>query len=76
MNTPWYTVSNLDEISSPSLLIYPDRVEENIRRMVRIAGGVERLRPHMKTNKLPAVVRMHIDQGVKDSSAPPSPKRR
>src|SRR4026209_2737375 len=64
MQTPWYTVTNVEDVPSPALLIYPDRVEENIRRMIRIAGGVERLRPHMKTNKLPEVVRMQIDQGI------------
>jgi D-serine deaminase-like pyridoxal phosphate-dependent protein len=61
---PWYTVDNAAEIPSPALLVYPDRVEGNIRRMIEIAGGVERLRPHMKTNKLREVVRMHLDQGI------------
>jgi D-serine deaminase-like pyridoxal phosphate-dependent protein len=60
----WYSVANVSEIPSPSLLIYPDRVEENIRRMIHMAGGVDRLRPHMKTNKLPEVIRMHLDQGI------------
>ena len=64
MTTPWYTVDNAAEIPSPALLIFPDRVEENIRRMIRLAGGVGRLRPHMKTNKLPEVIRMHLDQGI------------
>jgi D-serine deaminase-like pyridoxal phosphate-dependent protein len=64
MNTSWYTVSNAAEVPSPALLVYPDRVEENIRRMIRLAGGVDRLRPHMKTNKLPEVIRMQMDQGI------------
>ena len=64
METAWYTASNAAEIPSPALLVYPDRVEENIRRMIRVAGGVERLRPHMKTNKLPEVIRMQMDQGI------------
>jgi D-serine deaminase-like pyridoxal phosphate-dependent protein len=64
MTTPWYAVDNVAEIPSPALLIYPERVEENIRRMVLLAGGVGRLRPHMKTNKLPEVIRMHLDQGI------------
>ena len=64
MGNAWYTVENVDTIPSPSLLIYPDRVEENIRRMIRVAGGVQRLRPHMKTNKLPEVIRMHLEQGI------------
>jgi D-serine deaminase-like pyridoxal phosphate-dependent protein len=61
---PWYTVENVADIPSPALLVYPDRVEENIRRMIEIAGGVERLRPHMKTNKLREVVRLHLEHGI------------
>jgi D-serine deaminase-like pyridoxal phosphate-dependent protein len=61
---PWYTVANVAEIPSPALLVYPDRVEQNIRHMIEMAGGAERLRPHMKTNKLREVVRMHLDQGI------------
>src|SRR6187549_40767 len=64
MPTPWYAIQNADEVPSPSLLLYPDRVEENIRRMIALAGGVDRLRPHMKTSKIPEVVRMHLDQGI------------
>ena len=60
----WYTVENVADIPSPALLVYPDRVDQNIRRMIEIAGGVERLRPHMKTNKLREVVRMHLDRGI------------
>jgi len=62
--TDWYKVSNVDDVASPALLVYPERVEENIRRMIRIAGGVDRLRPHMKTNKLPEVIRMQMAQGI------------
>ena len=64
MQTSWYDVSNVEDIASPALLIYPDRVEENIRHMIRLAGGVARLRPHMKTNKLPEVIRMQMEQGI------------
>ena len=62
--TDWYKVSNVDDVASPALLVYPERVEENIRRMIRIAGDVDRLRPHMKTNKLPEVIRMQMAQGI------------
>ncbi|HKS36363.1 MAG TPA: D-TA family PLP-dependent enzyme [Verrucomicrobiae bacterium] len=64
MREKWYEVTNVSEVASPALLIYPDRVRENIRRMVAIAGGVERLRPHMKTHKLPEVIRMQVEQGI------------
>lgn len=63
-NRNWFEVENLDEIESPALLIYPDRVCENIRRMVAIAGDPARLRPHVKTHKLAQVTAMQINAGI------------
>lgn len=60
----WYTLSNVDEIDSPALLVYPDRVRENVRRMIAYAGGVERLRPHVKTHKMPAVIGLQLAAGI------------
>jgi D-serine deaminase-like pyridoxal phosphate-dependent protein len=60
----WYTVANVADIPSPALLVYPDRAEQNIRGAIAIAGDARRLRPHLKTSKLPEIVRMHLDQGV------------
>ncbi|MEY4200662.1 MAG: hypothetical protein RLZZ265_2402, partial [Verrucomicrobiota bacterium] len=39
MNPDWYRVTNVAEVPSPSLLVYPDRVAENVRRMIAITGG-------------------------------------
>jgi D-serine deaminase-like pyridoxal phosphate-dependent protein len=60
----WYLLGNADDVPSPALLVYPDRIDENIRRLVRVAGGPARLRPHLKTTKLPEVVRALMDQGI------------
>jgi D-serine deaminase-like pyridoxal phosphate-dependent protein len=60
----WYSVDNVAEVPSPALLVYPDRVERNIRRLVDIAGDARRLRPHVKTTKMREVVRLHLDQGI------------
>lgn len=60
----WYRVANADEIPSPALLVFPDRIETNIRRMLAIAGGPQRLFPHVKTHKLPEVVRMEQAAGI------------
>ncbi len=62
--SPWFTVENIAEIPSPSLLVYPGRVEENVRRMIAATGDVGRLRPHMKTHKMPAVIRLQLTQGI------------
>jgi D-serine deaminase-like pyridoxal phosphate-dependent protein len=61
----WYEFSNVVEVDSPALLIFPDRVEENIRRMIAIAGGPQRLYPHVKTHKLAELVRLQMALGIK-----------
>lgn len=61
---PWYAVGNLEQIASPALLVYRDRVEDNIRRMIARAGGTGRLRPHVKTHKMAEVARLHLLGGI------------
>ena len=60
------TISNLNQIDSPSLLLFVDKVERNIDKMIAIAGGdTSRLSPHIKTNKMENVVRLMIEKGIK-----------
>jgi D-serine deaminase-like pyridoxal phosphate-dependent protein len=61
----WYKVSNVNEIPTPALLVYPERIEENSRRMIVLAGGADRLRPHVKTHKMPEIVRLQSNLGIK-----------
>jgi D-serine deaminase-like pyridoxal phosphate-dependent protein len=61
----WYELSNVADVPSPALLVYPDRAAENIRRMVALVGDVGRLRPHVKTHKLPQVVGLQLDAGIR-----------
>src|SRR6476469_5536886 len=65
MQQSWFKIDNADDVASPALLVYPDRVEENIRRMISVAGGVERLRPHMKTHKLAELIRLQMTHGIR-----------
>jgi D-serine deaminase-like pyridoxal phosphate-dependent protein len=60
----WMRIANEDEVPSPALLIHPDRVAENLRRMAVRAGGAGRLRPHVKTHKLPQIVALELSLGV------------
>lgn len=64
MNLDWLRLSDVATVPSPSLLIFPDRVAENLRRMIAITGGPARLRPHVKTHKLPQVVAAQVALGV------------
>ena len=64
MADDWYRISNEAEIPSPALLIYPDRVFQNLQKMIEIAGDKDRLRPHVKTHKLPEIIGMHLSLGI------------
>jgi D-serine deaminase-like pyridoxal phosphate-dependent protein len=65
MDSPWYKLANESEIPSPALLIYVERAEENIRRMIAMAGGPDRLRPHVKTHKMPPLIERHLRLGIR-----------
>jgi D-threonine aldolase len=60
----WYSIDNAHEVASPTLLLYPDRIQENLRRMIAMAGDASRLRPHVKTHKLPQVIAMKLAAGI------------
>ena len=61
----WYTIENPESVFSPAMLVYPARIEENIKRMISMAGNPDRLRPHVKTHKLGEVVKLQVDQGIR-----------
>ncbi|HUR44879.1 MAG TPA: D-TA family PLP-dependent enzyme [Candidatus Saccharimonadales bacterium] len=60
----WCRISNVEEIPSPSLIFYIERIDENVRRMIQIAGGPERLRPHLKTHKTAELLRLQMAYGI------------
>lgn len=60
----WYTVDNIDDIDSPALFVYEDRVKENIRLLKSIVKDSSRLRPHVKTNKMAEVCQLMMDEGI------------
>jgi D-serine deaminase-like pyridoxal phosphate-dependent protein len=60
----WYRPLNESSINTPCVLLYPDRIEENIRRMIQIAGSADRLRPHVKTHKTAEVIGLQLQQGI------------
>ena len=47
----WYRIKNIDSIDSPALIVYPQRVVENISTLKSMIDDVQRLRPHVKTHK-------------------------
>lgn len=60
----WYHIANIADIDSPTLVVFKERVEENIRALIRSIDRVGRLRPHIKTHKSPQVTQMMIRHGI------------
>ena len=60
----WYSIENPQEVFSPSLLVYPDRIESNILKMIKMAGDANRLRPHIKTHKMSEIIRLQMNHGI------------
>jgi D-serine deaminase-like pyridoxal phosphate-dependent protein len=61
----WYTINNIEDLDTPALVVYPDRVRENIQRAISMVGSPARLRPHVKTHKSPAVTRLMLEAGIR-----------
>ena len=62
----WYKVKNETDLMTPALLIYPERIKQNIESMITISGDVNRLIPHVKTYKMQAVVNLQMNYGIKE----------
>ena len=60
----WYTIQNVQEVDSPSIIIYQDRVERNIDTMIKQVSPIDRLIPHIKTNKMHEVVQLLLKKGI------------
>lgn len=65
MNNNWYIVDNAADIDSPALLVYPQRVTENIEAAIQIAGNPVRLMPHGKTHKTREGFEAMIHHGIR-----------
>jgi len=59
-----YKLLDEAEVFTPALVFFPAIIEKNIAEVVRMAGGPERLRPHVKTHKCPEIVKLQLAAGV------------
>src|SRR5262249_56075907 len=59
-----YALSDTSSIYSPALLFYKDLIRRNLAVALEIAGGPQRLRPHVKTHKTRELVYLELHAGV------------
>ena len=61
----WYNIKNIETLDSPALVIYKERIKENIHLLKSMVNNnVAHLRPHVKTNKIAEVCSMIMDAGI------------
>jgi D-serine deaminase-like pyridoxal phosphate-dependent protein len=60
----WYNINNVEEIDSPALVYYLDRVKHNIELAISMVGAASRLRPHVKTHKTKEVTELMMQAGI------------
>ncbi len=59
-----YAFEGQQDLASPQLVYYPALIRQNIQKMIAIAGGADRLWPHIKTHKMAQVVQMQLEAGI------------
>jgi D-serine deaminase-like pyridoxal phosphate-dependent protein len=60
----WYQVNDTDKIDTPALLVFPDRVRQNMIVAKKLVPHDASLRPHVKTHKLKEVAQMMLKEGI------------
>jgi D-threonine aldolase len=60
----WVTPAALQDVPSPAVVLGLDVIDANLSKMIEVTGGTARLRPHVKTHKMPQLVRRQMDLGI------------
>lgn len=60
----WFDFDGAESVASPALVLYRERIEENLRHMLAIAGDPARLRPHVKTHKIAQLIERQVALGI------------
>ena len=66
---PWdehYRIADVEDVLTPALVVYPERIAFNIARMLELlSGDANRWRVHIKTAKLDYTLRMLVVRGIR-----------
>ncbi|WP_316814392.1 D-TA family PLP-dependent enzyme [Pedobacter heparinus] len=60
----WYRFNQEDHLDTPALIIYPDRIKQNIAKLKEMVSCSDMLRPHVKTHKSAEATKLLIMNGI------------
>jgi len=62
-----YRVSEVEDVMTPALVVYPEVIASNIEATLKLLGGeADRWRVHIKTAKLGLTLRMMVERGIRN----------
>ena len=62
-----YRISEIEDVLTPALVIYPETISSNIEQTLRLLGGdADRWRVHIKTAKLDYTLRRLVERDVRN----------
>ncbi len=61
---PSYLIRQVENLGTPVLVFYEEKIRENIARMGDLLDGYDRLRPHIKTHKCREVLDLQMEAGI------------
>jgi D-serine deaminase-like pyridoxal phosphate-dependent protein len=64
IDNDWYLIEDIENLDSPALVVYPERVKENISVLKSMIDDAARLRPHAKTYKNKEVTLLMLEAGI------------
>ncbi|GGC13831.1 threonine aldolase [Parapedobacter defluvii] len=60
----WYRIRKESDVDSPALLVFPERIKQNIALLKSMIDDPKRLRPHVKTHKTKEILQLQLDAGI------------
>jgi len=64
MDKKVYALRDTSLLVSPALIYYRDIILANTHRIIEMAGGADRLWPHVKSHKTEEMIRLQIELGI------------
>ena len=65
MNADFYAIKHPERVCTPALIYYEDVIRQNTRNAIEVAGGADRLWPHVKSHKMAEMIRMQLEMGIR-----------